>query len=82
MAWIRTVAPGEARGLLATLYDRAVKRAGRVFHVVSLMSPNPRMIVTSIEGMYAELMTGASPLSRAQREMIAVVVSAANGCHY
>ena len=32
--------------------------------------------------LYEELMHGKSPLSRIQREMIAVVVSAENGCHY
>lgn len=32
--------------------------------------------------LYVELMRGPSPLTRIQREMIAVVVSAANHCHY
>ncbi len=32
--------------------------------------------------LYRELMHGPGPLSRAQREMIAVTVSATNGCHY
>ena len=32
--------------------------------------------------LYVELMRGPGPLSRTQREMIAVVVSAMNGCHY
>ena len=32
--------------------------------------------------LYRELMYGRGPLSRVQREMIAVVVSAANRCHY
>lgn len=32
--------------------------------------------------LYLELMRGPGPLSRIQREMIAVVVSAANRCHY
>jgi uncharacterized peroxidase-related enzyme len=32
--------------------------------------------------LYVELMRGPSPLTRAQREMIAVAVSAANGCAY
>jgi alkylhydroperoxidase family enzyme len=32
--------------------------------------------------LYRELMHGPGPLSRVQREMIAVRVSAANGCHY
>ena len=32
--------------------------------------------------LYIELMRKRSPLSRARREMIAVVVSATNGCRY
>ena len=32
--------------------------------------------------LYRELMYGRSPLSRIQREMIAVVVSAVNECRY
>ena len=32
--------------------------------------------------LYRELMYGKSPLTRIQREMIGVVVSAANDCHY
>jgi len=32
--------------------------------------------------LYRELMYGRGPLSRVQREMVAVVVSAANDCHY
>jgi uncharacterized peroxidase-related enzyme len=32
--------------------------------------------------LYLDIMFGRSPLSRAQREMIAVVVSVANGCQY
>ena len=32
--------------------------------------------------LYVEVMRGPSPLSRVQREMLAVAVSAANRCHY
>ena len=32
--------------------------------------------------LYVELMRGRGPLSRPQREMIAIVVSATNGCRY
>lgn len=32
--------------------------------------------------MYITLMRKRSPLSRIQREMVAVTVSAINGCHY
>jgi len=34
------------------------------------------------DNLYRELMYGRSPLSRIQRELIAVVVSAENECHY
>lgn len=32
--------------------------------------------------LYAELMRGPGPLTRVQREMVAVVVSAENACRY
>ena len=32
--------------------------------------------------IYLSIMYGPSPLSRAQREMMAVVTSQANDCHY
>ena len=32
--------------------------------------------------LYKELMAGRSPLSREQRELIAIVVSTENRCHY
>ena len=81
MAWIRTVAGGEAEGDLKPLYDAAAKRAGKVFGIVRLMSPNPRVLEASMN-LYRAIMFGPSPLSRRQREMLATVVSATNGCHY
>ncbi|MCA1703125.1 MAG: carboxymuconolactone decarboxylase family protein [Actinobacteria bacterium] len=33
-------------------------------------------------GLYRTVMFGQSPLTRAEREAIAVIVSAANDCHY
>jgi alkylhydroperoxidase family enzyme len=81
MAWLRTIAPGEARGLLARLYDEAVQRAGRVYHIVRAMSLAPQTLQASM-GLYRQAMFGPSELSRAQRELLAVVVSRANDCHY
>ena len=81
MAWIRTVPEGAAEGDLAPLYDAAMKRAGKVFGIVRLMSANPKVLEASMN-LYLAVMFGPSPLSRAQREMMAVVVSAADGCHY
>ena len=81
MSWIRTIVPEEADGLLGRIYGDAMGRAGRVFHIVRAMSLWPKALRASM-GLYGELMHGASPLSRRQREMIAVVVSTVNECHY
>ena len=82
MAWIRTVTPGEATGLLRRLYDEALFRAGKVFNVLRIQSLRPEVLEAGV-ALYRELMfSPKSPLSRAQREMIAVVGSRANDCHY
>jgi alkylhydroperoxidase family enzyme len=81
MAWIRTVPEGEAEGEVRRHYEAAVKRAGRVYGIVRLMSPNPAVLEASM-GLYRAVMFGPSPLPRATREMLAVVVSRVNGCHY
>jgi len=81
MAFIRLVGDREATGLLKTHFDAALKRAGKVWGIVRLMSPNPEVLDASMN-QYRAIMFGESPLSRAQREMLAVVTSVANGCHY
>lgn len=81
MPWIRIVPPEEAEGAVERHYRAAIARAGRVWNVVSLMSPNARALDASM-ALYRTLMHGESPLSRGQREMIAVVVSATNHCVY
>jgi len=81
MAWIKTIPLEEATGRLKEQYETAIKRAGRVFNIVSLQSLNPLVLEASIE-LYKAIMFGPSSLSRAQREMIAVAVSKANDCFY
>jgi alkylhydroperoxidase family enzyme len=81
MANIKIIPEGEAEGLLRRIYDAAVKRAGRVFNILKVQSLNPAVLQSSM-GLYREVMMGESPLSRGQREMLAVVVSRANECHY
>ena len=81
MAHIRLVDVDQAEGELRRQYDAAIRRAGRVWNIVKTMSPNPPVLKASMD-LYLHVMHGASPLSRRQREMIAVVVSRVNGCHY
>jgi alkylhydroperoxidase family enzyme len=81
MAWITLAPVARATGLLKAEYDAALARAGRIWHIVRIQSLNPAALKQSI-GLYATVMRGPSPLTRAQREMLAVVVSRANDCHY
>jgi len=82
MAWIRTVAPEDADGPLRRIYDAAVKRAGRVYGIVRLMSLQPAVLESSMALYGATTSTPRSPLPRWFRELIAVTVSRLNHCHY
>ena len=82
MPYIRQVSDAEAQGAAKRELDAARKRAGgRVWNIVRIMTPNPAALRASMS-FYSALMFGESPLTRAQREMLAVVVSSANDCHY
>jgi alkylhydroperoxidase family enzyme len=81
MPWIHQVPEAEATGLLKELYEAAHRRAGRLWHIVHIMSLNPPVLRDSI-AFYSAVMFGPSPLTRAQRELLATVVSAELGCHY
>jgi alkylhydroperoxidase family enzyme len=71
----------EATGLTKREYEAAVRRAGRVWNIVSIQSQMPEVMRDSLR-LYRTIMFGDSPLTRAQREMIAVVTSSANDCFY
>ena len=81
MAHIPYVPYDEARGRLARLYERYGGERGRVDNIIRVHSLNPPSMEHHVT-LYAHLMREPSPLSRAQREMIAVTVSAANDCFY
>ncbi len=81
MPYIDIIPLKRATGLLKKQYEAALARAGRIWGIVSIMSPNPRAMRVSMD-FYKTLMYGPSPLSRGQREMLAVVVSATNHCVY
>jgi alkylhydroperoxidase family enzyme len=81
MPWIEQVPFEEADGLLKEQLDAAMERAGRIWHIVHVMSLNPEALRDTIT-FYRTVMMGESPLSRAQREMLATVVSAELECHY
>lgn len=81
MAYIRLVDEADAEGTLARVYDAAIQRTGRIFNILRVQSQSPKALHMFM-GLYAAVMKDESPLSRAQREMLAVVVSKVNACHY
>ena len=81
MPHIRQIGVDEATGKLAQEYDAAVARAGKVFNIVQAMCLNPVVLNRSM-ALYKAIMFGPSKLSRAERELLATVVSTANDCHY
>lgn len=81
MAYIKMIQPEEAEGQLKEIYDDIIKKRGKLSEVLQIQSLNPPSLVNQMNS-YMTIMFGQSPLTRAQREMIAVVVSAANDCTY
>jgi len=81
MAWIKMIHEDEAEGTLKEIYKKLTEPWGGVDNIMKIHSLN----VPSLMGhfnFYKTLMRGRSDLSRVQREMIAVVVSAVNRCRY
>jgi alkylhydroperoxidase family enzyme len=79
MAFIPYVPHDEADGLLAELYDGYGGEA--IDNILRIHSLNPRSMRDHVD-LYSHLMRGSSPLSREQREMLAVTTSALNDCFY
>jgi alkylhydroperoxidase family enzyme len=80
--WIRWLFDKEAKGLLKKEYRTAIKRAGKIWNIVRIMSLNPAALQASMRLYGAVVHCSTERLGRPEREMIAVVVSQANHCHY
>ncbi len=81
MAWIDIIAPDDADGELAEIYDDIADSRGGVANILQAHSLNPEALRDHVT-LYETLLFGRSNLKRAEREALAVVVSAANDCTY
>ncbi|MCF8389012.1 MAG: peroxidase-related enzyme [Bacteroidales bacterium] len=81
MARIKVIEHKEAGGRLLEIYDDIQKKRGKLAEVHKIQSLRPESIVKHME-LYMEIMFTRSELSRADREMMAVIVSVSNGCKY
>jgi alkylhydroperoxidase family enzyme len=81
MAYVRKVPHEEATGILKEQFDNGLKRAGRVFQILAIQSLTPEALECTML-FYERVMLGKGPLRRWVRELLATVVSRANGCNY
>jgi uncharacterized peroxidase-related enzyme len=81
MAWIKTVDETAAQGKVKELYNGFKSQVGFVPNIFSLFSIKPRTMEATAN-LFRTIHYGPSPLTRTQREAIALVVSVINQCHY
>jgi len=81
MSWINEIEVDAADGKLGEIYAELVAKRGKVSNILKVHSLNPDAMGNHLD-LYMTLMFGRSGLSRAEREAIAVVVSATNECAY
>jgi uncharacterized peroxidase-related enzyme len=81
MSWIKEIEVSEAEGKLAETYATLLRRRGKVSNILKVHSLNPEAMGNHLD-LYMTIMFGESGLSRAEREAVAVVVSASNDCQY
>jgi alkylhydroperoxidase family enzyme len=82
LAWIETPREDEWQGDLSTIYgdivDRHHQRVDNIFQIHAL---NPRAMAAH-NALYVSAMSGTGTLRKVERELIALIVSDLNECHY
>lgn len=81
MPWIKVIDEAEAAGKLKEVYDDVIRERGKLSNIMRAQSLNAEAMARHL-GLYVTLMFGESALTRAERELVAVVVSSANRCEY
>ncbi len=82
VVWIRTIDEAEATGVVKEIYERSPCRFGtsEVTDMVKVFSLKPS-VLEAVE-RFRTAVTGATGLSPARKQMIAVVVAALTHCTY
>ncbi len=79
--WIKVLPEPCDDSELQRLYDENRAADGSVDHILTIHSLDPESLRAHL-AVYYNAMRATSELSKAQREMIAVVASVINHCHY
>jgi alkylhydroperoxidase family enzyme len=82
VSWIDVIDDSAWDGELGELRSRVVDpRTDRVDHIMGVHSLNPRSL-DAHDTLYRSAMRGTATLRKVDRELIALVVSVINECHY
>tara|TARA_B100001939_G_C16724548_1_gene522725 strand:+ start:40 stop:285 length:246 start_codon:yes stop_codon:yes gene_type:complete len=81
MAFIKLFDFQNSTGLLRKEYEKGLRRAGRIWNVVTIQSQTPEILRESMR-LYNATMYGNSKIPRFDRELLAVVTSISNECEY
>ena len=79
MAYIHVIPESQATGQLDELYQQLACPDGVVDEAFKVLSLNPALLAADAH-MYRQTLYGDSPLTRIDRELLAVTVSRLNGC--
>ena len=81
MSWIKQVEEQDAQGAIRSFYEGFRRQLGTVPNILKVFSLYPEVMRPTMT-LFKTLMYAPSPLTRPQREMISLVVSSINHCHY
>ncbi len=82
MAWIETSREDEWTGDLVDVYAQIVDRDhARIDNIFQIHASKPQAMAAH-NGLYTSAMSGTRSLRKVERELIALIVSGINGCHY
>lgn len=82
MAWIEVVPDGEWDGELGSQRAKVVdKKYDKVDNILAVHSLNPAAMAAHT-ALYQSAMAGTKTLRKVERELLALVVSQLNQCHY
>ena len=77
MPHIKTVELDEAAGELKDIYSKVVGERGKLSNILKIHSLLPKTMITHLD-FYTSIMFNKAGIRRADAELIAIVVSAAN----
>lgn len=81
MAYIKVIEENQASEELKEIYNKVKSSRGKISNIIKVHSLLPDTMKTHLD-LYKSIMFSKSSLSRADKELIAIVVSSVNRCEY